>query len=103
MGTQDRLIKKSFIAANAHQLKDTEINLIYKFMKVTLETEKKPVLNFQCSDGLDRIAYDMKAYFCKEQSCSDSQDRQYPGCDIKPCQYRDRIVEDLIEIIRNAD
>jgi hypothetical protein len=41
-------------------------------------------------------------YFCKETNCSDSNDEQYPDCQIAPCQYRDWMVNDLIEIIKNV-
>ena len=68
-----------------------------------IELENDAVAKLHCSDGLDRIADKFKKYFCMSNTCSDSDNKQHPDCQIEHCLYRDRIVEDLIEIIRNAD
>jgi len=71
--------------------------------------KKKPLMENKApssspsSVGLDGIADKFKKYFCKSAHCSDSNNKQYPDCEIGICMHRDRIVDDLIEIIRAAD
>ena len=43
MDIQDRLIKLSFIKTDAHQLRNADVDKVYKIMKAALTYEKAPV------------------------------------------------------------
>lgn len=43
MDAQDRLIKLSFIKADAHQLRNADVNKIYRLMKTALTAQTEPV------------------------------------------------------------
>ena len=53
MEAQDRLIKLSFIKADAHQLRNADVNKIYKLMKTALSPQTESVAGVPCSALLD--------------------------------------------------
>ena len=50
-----------------------------------LKNEKDAVFKVGCNGGLDHIADKFTKHLCKDNSCSDSDNNQYPECLIKPC------------------
>lgn len=67
------------------------------------DQENNAVSSSDLSAGLDGLTEKLVKYFCNEEHCSDGENNQYPKCQLKHCPYRDRVVNELIDIIKEAD